>query len=476
MGAGGSAGKGDSLSSFKDKVEDDAKFGRACEVLESGNELILQGDIAAAQTKYEECLAIGRGIGDVEMRGRIENSALGSLGLAYHSLEQFDKAVVFHELALAISRGMGDREGEGVDLGNLGNAQYSLGQRDRAVAAYEASLAIAREIGDRHLEANSLGNLGNGFFSLGEFDKAIASHEASLPIAREIGLDRWFEGVHLHNLGLDHLHNSPPDVAAAREHLEEAAGVCDAIWRALDSHRDRASFGDVETAALVPRDLQRALVLLDEPHEALVVGERARARALAVQLARQAHAAPSESGDAQIAALDKLPRSFDALAASARDQGACTLYFSLLPSWNQLLVWVLSSKGELAAFVTIALPGKQADAAIAQLIESSARRADGAAGAKGAAAGGADAKPREVDRGLLRRCHDLIIGPIAAFLEERLIIVPDQQLFELPFADLWDGTGRKLAERHSLTVSPCCPRTPSADAGSPAKSSVFLTS
>merc|ERR1719359_2322764 len=54
---------------------------------------------------------------------------------------------------------------------------------------------------------------------------------------------------------------------------------------------------------------------------------------------------------------------------------------------------------------------------------------------------------------LLRQCHDLLIAPVAAHLEERLIIVPDQQLFALPFAALFDGASH-LIERHTISVSP----------------------
>ena len=54
---------------------------------------------------------------------------------------------------------------------------------------------------------------------------------------------------------------------------------------------------------------------------------------------------------------------------------------------------------------------------------------------------------------LLRQCHDLLIAPVAAHLEERVIIIPDSQLFALPFAALHDGTSH-LVERHTISVAP----------------------
>ena len=73
----------------------------------------------------------------------------------------------------------------------------------------------------------------------------------------------------------------------------------------------------------------------------------------------------------------------------------------------------------------------------------------GAGGVADAAGGVADAP-----ESLLRRCHELLIAPVATHLEERLIVVPDQQLFALPFAALCDADGRSLLERHTIRVSP----------------------
>ena len=63
-------------------------------------------------------------------------------------------------------------------------------------------------------------------------------------------------------------------------------------------------------------------------------------------------------------------------------------------------------------------------------------------------------RPDDTLESLLRRCHELLIAPVATHLEERLIVVPDQQLFALPFAALCDADGCSLLERHTIRVSP----------------------
>ena len=66
-----------------------------------------------------------------------EGSHLGNLGSAYSNLGQIEKAMVYYEKALAISREIGDRENEGCWLGNIGLTYVNLGQIEKAMVYYE---------------------------------------------------------------------------------------------------------------------------------------------------------------------------------------------------------------------------------------------------------------------------------------------------------------------------------------------------
>ncbi len=72
----------------------------------------------------------------------MEWSFLCILGSAYNSLGQYEKAIDHHMQALAISREIHDRRGEGSRLGNLGNAYNSLGQYEKAIDHYMQALAV----------------------------------------------------------------------------------------------------------------------------------------------------------------------------------------------------------------------------------------------------------------------------------------------------------------------------------------------
>ncbi len=58
------------------------------------------------------------------------------------------QAIDYHEQALAVSREIGDRRGEGAALWNSAVDLHSLGERDEAVARAEAALAIYEAIED----------------------------------------------------------------------------------------------------------------------------------------------------------------------------------------------------------------------------------------------------------------------------------------------------------------------------------------
>jgi tetratricopeptide (TPR) repeat protein len=98
---------------------------------------------------------------------------------------QAEAALRSIERALAISREIGDRRGEGADLGNLGNAYASLGEVRRAIENYEQALAIARETEDKQRESIWLTNLGNAWRQLKDAKQAIAQYEQALAIDRE---------------------------------------------------------------------------------------------------------------------------------------------------------------------------------------------------------------------------------------------------------------------------------------------------
>ena len=98
----------------------------------------------------------------------------------------------FHQQSIEIKREIGDRQGIVASLGSLGLAYHSLGQYQRAIDFHQQSIEIEREIGDRNGEALSLWNLSNLYQQRGRLKRSMNyRHQAyliwqdmSLPLAR----------------------------------------------------------------------------------------------------------------------------------------------------------------------------------------------------------------------------------------------------------------------------------------------------
>ncbi|MFM6512523.1 MAG: tetratricopeptide repeat protein [Microcystis panniformis] len=176
--------------------EEQTNWNYAASLNSLGNAYYSLGEYQKAIEFYQQSLAIKREIGD---RGG-EAASYNNLGIVYKSLGEYQKAIEFHQPSLAITREIGDRRGEANSYNNLGNVYDSLGEYQKAIEFHQQSLAIKREIGDRGGEAYSYNNLGNVYDSLGEYQKAIEFYQQSLAITREIG-DRGGEAYSYNNLG-----------------------------------------------------------------------------------------------------------------------------------------------------------------------------------------------------------------------------------------------------------------------------------
>ena len=151
-----------------------------------------------------------------------ESYSLGNLGLAYRYLSNFEKAIEFYKQALEISRKIGDQQSECSSLGNLGTAYHNLGNFSKAIEYYEKVLEISRETGNRPAESSAIGNLGHFHFDFGNLPEAIKYYTQHLDITREIG-DREGEGNSLNGLG--NVYNSLGEKQKAVEYYKQALEI-----------------------------------------------------------------------------------------------------------------------------------------------------------------------------------------------------------------------------------------------------------
>ena len=388
---------------------------------------------------HEQSLAISVKIGDRDG----EAASYIGLGNAYRSLGEYEKAISYYEQSLAISVKIGDRDREADSYGSLGLAYRSLGEYEKAISYIEQSLAISTQIGDRDGEAISYTGLGNAYYSLGEYQKAIDYHEQSLAISTQIS-DLNGEAISYNNLGLAYyvLKQYPQ----AEQNFLTAIEVFETLRLGLfDS--DKVSI--FETQARSYRLLQQTLIAQNKVETALEISERGRARAFVELLASKISDNPQTQVD---------PLTLKEIQQIAKEQKATLVEYSVInfKDGDKLLyIWVIKPSGEVT-FKSV--DPNTLNTTLADLVQTS-RTSLGVRGR-----GNRDnfeivaSNPSVQQQENLQLLHQILIAPIAEFLpnnpEERVIFVPHQELFSVPFAALMDTSGQYLIEKHTILTAP----------------------
>jgi tetratricopeptide (TPR) repeat protein len=142
----------------------------------------LHGDIAVAETLYEQSLVIRRTIGD---RKGIA-SCLNNLGNVARDRGDNAEARRLYEESMAILGELGDRRGVAVALNNLGEAAQYARDCEAAHSFYAESLAIGYDLDDGWCISNSIQGLADVALQQGDFQLARQLYEQSLEIVIDV--------------------------------------------------------------------------------------------------------------------------------------------------------------------------------------------------------------------------------------------------------------------------------------------------
>lgn len=203
-----------------------------------------------------------------------ESSALGNLGITYHALGEYQRALDYHQQSLAIDKTLGDRLQEARTLGNIGNVYNLLGDHRRALTHYQQCLKISRDLGDRLIESTSLGNVGTAYDGLGKYRRAIDFYKRHLQTARLIG-DRLGEGNALGNLGIAHknLGKHKRAIGYYEQHIKIACELGDLTGEANSLFNSAVSLnvlGDRPAAIARAEAALKIYEAIEAPHASVV--------------------------------------------------------------------------------------------------------------------------------------------------------------------------------------------------------------
>lgn len=458
--------------------------GEANSIGNLGNAYKALGDYVKAIDYQQRTLAIKRELGD--RKGQAQ--ALGNLGNAYEALGDYGKALEYYQQTLATARAISDRKTEGLTLQTLGIIHTNLGENSQAIRAYEQSLATARAIGDRQSEGSTLNNLGFTYYTQGEVTHALESCSQSLAITRSIG-DRRTEAAVLGTLGL--IYENLDDLPRAIEYYKQSLVTVQAIgyrqgeWAALaylgnalfkegklpeaekklraalevlDSLRpgldDIHKVSIFDTQVLTYTLLQQVLVAQGKPNTALEIAERGRARAFVELLAKRL--APTATAKSTFNTA--LP-TIEQIQRIAQEQNATLVEYSIIPEKfllqgklrgiaSKLFIWVIQPTGKVTF--------RQVD--LKELQQRWQKQSATSTSLQDLVLKSRNLRERRNSEIARKQLYQLLIEPIAKFLptetQARVIFIPQESLFLLPFPALQDATGKYLIEQHTILSAP----------------------
>ena len=353
-----------------------------------------------------------------------------------------------------------------------GEFHRCLGDKDKATACFEKALVIAVEIGDRKLEALSYLSLGRVFQSRADHDVAEEYLKKALSISENIG-DAETEFSCYCDLALTKL--SQNNFLEALSFLFRSIKNCEKMRGFLqDSDQMKISFADKH---VFPYQLLSELFLyVGNPKDALYVAELGRARALTDLMATQYCEENNVSADLQ---------SWTVVENVMKKESNCTcLYISYFD--ETVWLWVLKTSGviqlrklevdEKTLHTRLAQVARNLDEFFAIMTHSfrkfgilpeevcedrslnddniesnpeSCQEENLATLRQGKPGNTADPEPS------LTLFYELLVNPVSDLLDEpEIIIVPDRNLYRVPFAALLNESDKYLSERFRIRVVP----------------------
>ena len=462
-----------------------------------GNVYHVVGEYEKAREHLEKSFAIQKEIGNRQG----EACSYRNLGVLYISMGEYENALRYNEKSLAISRRIGNRNWEiARSYMAIGNNLFLLGKYSKANESNKKAFVLCAEIGNRPGIAFFYANQGNVEFAVGNFIKAKEYYEKALAIAKEIGSKNGEAGANL-SLGMWFFKRCNYD--RAEEHIKEALELsekigdiakqsCSLEMRARirmeegkiqeairhfnsaiekrekmrsslrDNDQFKISFLDSNIHSY--RDLSMLLCKTGNPTEAMCVSELSRAMALADLMSTRYSQYSVEN---QISAD---PRTWVGLSSIvAKECNRTCLYFSYhsCSIHTRVHAWILKASGVIHSPKLIKGPESTEEDFKSFGIfpedicedrslhcfqpRSKSCEEDSHEGLRI----GNESKASQGPKMNLPTWYRRIIVPIVGFLEgPEIIVVPDGDLYQIPFAALADESSKYLSETFRIRVVP----------------------
>ncbi|QSJ15746.1 CHAT domain-containing protein [Nostoc sp. UHCC 0702] len=426
--------------------EDSDKIGEAITLSNIGLVYTNLGEYAKSLEYFQQALILAK-----ENSDKIgEGTTLNNIGGVYSYFGQYAKALEYYQEALTIAKQSGTIAKEAQSLHNIGLNYSQLGQYAEALEFYQQALAIAKKIDDKVQEGFTLQGIGVVYNDLGEYSKTLEYYQQALTIFKEVGR-KAAEGDTLHNIGYFFIRTGK--LQSAVKNLHTAIEVYESLRPGL---KDTNKISLIDTQLSSYQLLQQALIAQKQPEAALEISERGRARAFVELLASKF------KSDTKVKSN---PPTINQLKQIAKEQKATFVEYSIIreqfktqkkSEWQEskLYIWVIKPTGEVTFHTKDLTPlWQKENTTLAELVTTSRQ----SVGVRGRGIFDISFNPDNQQQ-QLKKLHEILIQPIADQLpkdpNQRVIFIPQDSLFQVPFAALQDQNDKYLIEKHTILTAP----------------------
>ncbi len=402
---------------------------------------------------FKSALKVSQEIGD----RNLESNAYSGLGAVYYALDsQSGKAEIYARKALEISKETGNKRELATNYINLALIYSDNDQYKESLESHDCAIEIMKETGDKRGEATALICLASVYEALGQLKRAVEIQRKGLDLLREVR-DAGREHVALLSLGIY--------TATDRESKK----ACEYLFESINCiERDREQLQDEHKLSLDNTTFRNYKVLctllLNQGNvpEALCTAERERARALAnLMLEKYDIQERRDSNKVYVNGLKNISirnqSTFIFIASAVIDE---IIYFWIIEEGNIRFRISKVESGEEGIRDLLNLPQKQLFNFSAASVECEDRSLSAYYRVHEKEEGNQRLVEEEEDKtkkeeSSLHLLYERLIAPVADLVQRQdIIIVPEGDLFMVPFPALQDANDKFLSETFRIRLIP----------------------
>mgnify|MGYP001810477559 CR=1 FL=1 len=392
------------------------------------------GNYNQAITYLNEAFEIYNAIDNDEGKANIWQSLANS----HFWLQEYDIALNYYNQTLEFVRQRQDQLTEVGIISNIASVYNEQKKYQEALNYYQQSYDFFKENGIRDDQATVGQNMGVIYRNLEKYDLSLTYFEEALAISKETN-NIYFESHVLANIAyvffLEEKFNE------SEKYLFQSLDLFDKIR--LSNSEDLTKISFFDHYAIGYNLLQQTLIKQNKINQALEIAERGRARALIELLTTR----QSENLDPQININSP---NITQIQEIAKQQNATLVEYTLI-SEKEVYIWVIKPTGEIN-FKSKIFENNQDN--IISLIGKSRQQLNVDSPTSTRDFSISDA----MNANDLDQLHQILIEPIAEFLptdpNQKVIFIPHQELFLVPFPALKDDNGTYLIEKHTILTAP----------------------